>query len=173
MPLPRPPGSGVEKILVSSNQIPEDHVLHLVVFTCRSSEPGVGFFASRPRFLFLLGCSPPRLSLTPLRAPLPFSPGCPAVSSKVSHLITIVTLHLGGVSTLFPLCAVVPVSWGKGWFLILLVSWRRFIISQSKSSLRPQSCRCVHRISIGYRWTRWCKESPQVVRFGGTGPKPF
>ena len=74
MPSPRPPGSGVEKILISPHKIPEDHVLHLVVFTRGSPEPGVGFLASSLRLFFLLGGSSPGLSLAAFRTPLPFSP---------------------------------------------------------------------------------------------------
>src|ERR1700761_3514223 len=137
MPSPRPPGSGVEKILISSHKIPKDHVFYFVVLACRPSEPGVGFFASRLWFFFFLYCSPPCLSLSSFRAPLPFPSGCPAIPGKVSHFITIVTLHLGCISAPFSLRAMVPVPWGKGWFLILLIPRRGFIISHCESSLRP------------------------------------
>ena len=137
MPSPRPPGLGVEKILVSSHKVSEDHVLHLIVLTGCSSKPGVCFFASRLRFVFFLGHSSPGLSLAAFRTPLPFSSGCPAISGEVSHLITIITLHLGRVSSLFPLCAMVSVSRREGWFLILLISRGRFVLSHCKSSLRP------------------------------------
>ena len=173
MPLPRPPGSGVEKILISSHQISEDHVLYFIVFTRRSSEPRVGFLASCLWLLFLLCCSPPCLSLTPFGAPLSFSPGCPTIPGEVSHLITIITLHLRCVPMPFSLRSMVSVPWWKGGFLILLVSGRRFVVSHRKSSLRPRSCRRVHRVCIGYGWMRRGKESPQVVWFSSTGAKPF
>ena len=137
MPSPRPPGSGVEKILVSSHKIPKDHILHLIVFTCRSSEPRVGLFASRFRLFFFLDCSSPSLSLALFRAPLSFLLRCPAISGEVSHFVTIIALHLGGVSTPFSLCAVVSVLWGKGGLLILLVPRGRFVIGQCKPSLYP------------------------------------
>src|ERR1700761_3744861 len=121
MPSPRPPGLGVEKILVSSHEIPKDHVLHLVVLARCPSEPGVCLLASRLRFFFFsLGNSSPSLSLAVFCTPLPFSPGCPTISGEVSHFITIVTLHLGCIPSLLPLRAVIPVVRGKGWFLILL-----------------------------------------------------
>ena len=173
MPSPRPPGSGVEKILVSSHKIPKDYVLHLVVFACCSSKPGVSLFAGGLWFLLFLDCSSPGLSLSAFRAPLPFSPGCPTISGKVSHFVTIITLHLGGVPAFFPLSAMISVSLGEGWLWVLLVPRRRFIISQCESSLRPRSCRCVHCVCIGYGWTRRHKEPSQVVRLGGTGPKPL
>ena len=173
MPSPRPPGSGVEKILVSSHEIPEDHVLHLVVFTCCSSKPGVRFFAGRLWFFLFLGSSSPGLSLAAFRTPLPFPTGCSTVSGEVSHFVTIVTLHLGGVPASLSLCSMISISRGKWRLLILLVPRRRFVVSQRKSSLRPRSCRCVHRVCIGYGWTWRRKEPSQVVRFGGAGPKPL
>ena len=137
MPSPRLPGSGVEKILISSHKIPKDHVLYFVVLTRHSSKPGVGLFSGRLWFLLFLGRSSPSLSLTAFRAPLPFPSGCPAISGKVSHLITIIALHLGGVPAPFSLSMMVSVPWGEGRLLVLLISRRRFVISQHKSSLRP------------------------------------
>ena len=137
MPSPRPPGLGVEKILVSSHKIPKDHVFYFVVFACRPSEPGVGLFTGSLRFFFFPRRSSPSLSLAALRAPLLLPAGCSAIPGEVSHFITVIALYLGDVSMPFPLDAVVSVPRREGRLLILLVSRRRFVISQCKSSLRP------------------------------------
>ena len=137
MPSPRPPGLGVEKILISPHEVPEDHVLHFFVLARCSSEPGVGFLASRLRFLLFLDGSSPGLPLVAFCAPLSFPARCSTVPGEVSHFVTIVTLHLGGISTPFSLRTMVPLPWREGRFLILLVSWRRFVVRQCESSLRP------------------------------------
>ena len=133
---PRPPGSGVEKILIPTHEIPQDHVLYFIILASCSSQPGIRFFAGRLWFPVVLGDSSPGLSLSALQAPLLFPMGCPTIASKVSHFITIVALHLRWVAPPFPLCLVVSVSWRKRRFLVLLVSRRRFVVSQCKLSLR-------------------------------------
>ena len=172
MPSPRPPGSGVEKILVPY-EILQDHVLHFVIFPCCCTQPGVRLFTCCPRFFILLGCSSPGLSLFALRAPLLLPSGCPAITSEMSHFVTIITLHLGGITAPFPLNLVVSIPWRERGFLVLLVSQRRFVFSQCKSSLCARSGRRVHRIWVGYGWTRRCKEPAQVVWFRGSSPKSF
>ena len=137
MPSPRLPGLGVEKILISSHEIPEDHILYFIVLACSPSKPGVRFFASRLWFFFFLGCSSPGLPLAVFRAPLPFSSGCPTVSSEVSHFIAVITLHLGGVPAPFSLRSMVSIPWGEWGFLVLLVTGWRFIVSHRKSALHP------------------------------------
>ena len=127
MPLPRPLGLGVEKILVSSHEIPEDHVLHFVFFPCCCTQPCVRPFACCSWFFFSLGSPSPSLSLFALRAPLSFPAGCSAVSGEMSHFITIVTLHLGDITAPFPLDPMVPVPWGEGWLLVLLIPRRGFV----------------------------------------------
>ena len=149
MPSPRPLGSGVEKILISSYKILKDHILHFVIFPCCCTQPGVRLFTGCPWFVVPLGCSFPGLSLFTLRAPLPFPMGCPAITSEVSHFVAIITLHLRGITVPFPLGSVVSVPWREGGSLVLLISRRGFVISQCKSSLRARSCRRVHHIWIG------------------------
>ena len=171
MPSPRPSGSGVEKILVSPHEVPQDHILDFVILSHRPLEPGVGLFASRLRLFFFLCRSSPSLSLALFRAPLSFPSGCPTIPSEVSHFVTVITLHLRGVPVFFPLGAMISISQGEGRLLVLLISGRRLVISQCKSSLRPRSCRRVHRFCSGYGWTRRRKEPSQVVGLGGPGPK--
>ena len=166
MPSPRLPGSGIEKILISSHEIPEDQIFNFVVFPCCCPKPGVGLFSGHLWFLFFLDGSSPGLPLSALRAPLLFPTGCPTIPSKVSHFITVVTLHLGGVPASFPLSSMVSISWREGGFLVLLVPRRRFVVSQCKSSLYSRSCRCVHCVWIRYGWTWRCEEFAQVVQFG-------
>src|ERR1700761_8409692 len=100
MPSPRPPGSGVEEILISSHKIPKDHVFYFVVFARRPVEPGIGFFVGCLRLFFSLRHSSPGLSLAAFRTPLPFLSGCPTIPGEVSHFITVITLHLGCIPAL-------------------------------------------------------------------------
>ena len=165
MPSPRPLGEGVEKILVSPHEIPEDQILHLIILSCHHSKPGVCFLLRCFCFFFFLDCSSPGLTLFSLRTPLPFPLGCSAIMSEVSHFIAIVTLHLGEVAMPFSLYSVISIPWREGRFLILLIPWRWFIVHQSESCLGPQSRRCVHCIWIRYGWTQRCKEFCQVVWF--------
>jgi hypothetical protein len=92
-------GSGVEKILIFPDEVPQNHVLDLVIFFGYCAQPGVSFipwfWCRRVSFVFILGRSSPGLPLSPLRSPLLFSTRGPAIASEVSHFITVVTLHLG------------------------------------------------------------------------------
>ena len=123
MPLPRPLGSGIEKILVSSHKIPKDQVLHFILFSRCCSKPRVHLLTGCFWLFFFLGHPSPGLPLFAFCTPLSFPARCPTILSEVSHFITIVTLHLSEVAMPFPLCAVVSVPWWEGWLLVLLVPW--------------------------------------------------
>ena len=104
MPSPRPLGSGVRKILVLPHGL-QYQVLHFIAFPSYSSEPCIGSFEGGCLCGFLL--RGPGLCLLFLWA----------VAADVSHLTTIIALHLGQASLVHLLLALmVPFTWFEGWF---------------------------------------------------------